>query len=841
MAYRKIEEIVVNGNSGEIFDSYIYGSNLQLGFSESPTKLTLNIVKKDSSDFTSFPNSLLNSYEIKVGNLTLSKMYLYGYEISKSVGQKVATLNFLDGSFILDKIFVGLINRHGGAPEAGTVQFSVPAKCLSCDGSQIIDVTGSTTRSISSGLIIDVDLKKGGSIILGQEQFVQGQCDIPDVAYNFTQLLDAISKSGINISNFVDVNPNYFQSYVGTLREVLSNWCADFGYTFYWDFRTNSIKGIDLKIEVDFISQIKSIIDTNSSLNVNATNENTLAIESFNESESLEGTSTQKHISRYLKPFRTKSSSSSVTNTRTFNCIKPEKLKVSNYDVTRAILGKYSPAARNVYAIMNNDYEPLGYTALSSFETIEKGQVNDNFWTKIYDYGYNNPAITDFIAKYNGAQVFVALYDPDKLKLYQDWEAAIADMIGKYYEGANAPSIDSRSCSTSLFAERKTTINPTSEIYTNKNKYDLPFAKVIEGPIPENSGIEWNIPTFYLFSRSTAYGTTQDEYDKAMLDDNKDDPFLKYKEAIQDLDGLGYVRLDGAKNTAECVGDTKLAEQANKVITLINNLKDSNVQDGQRKVVFVFLPPKGVLNKIMQVTTTTMKNTKEVVKGQENSEKSSECITVCEADLLQQVCGKCPDQNTPFVGLNSPTARTVSLIYNGERSINLIAPAETPYYGYETVSSSVKFTVPGQKLVFGNINDIDDNTLSLHVAESDITNDLDPVDGSTIINMFVPDGATKNFKTVTPAQYHADLSKKIVNSVTSPRKNLSLSIIGLNFGDLVDYISPDKGLTSFSINLNENGATSQISFANRPKVLPKREAIAQKIQPTIKLNTYRPT
>ncbi|NBW15459.1 MAG: hypothetical protein EBR82_46465, partial [Caulobacteraceae bacterium] len=191
---------------------------------------------------------------------------------------------------------------------------------------------------------------------------------------------------------------------------------------------------------------------------------------------------------------------------------------------------------------MNNDYEPLGYTALSSFETIEKGQVNDNFWTKIYDYGYNNPAITDFIAKYNGAQVFVALYDPDKLKLYQDWEAAIADMIGKYYEGANAPSIDSRSCSTSLFAERKTTINPTSEIYTNKNKYDLPFAKVIEGPIPENSGIEWNIPTFYLFSRSTAYGTTQDEYDKAMLDDNKDDPFLKYKEAIQDLDGLGYVR-----------------------------------------------------------------------------------------------------------------------------------------------------------------------------------------------------------------------------------------------------------------------------------------------------------
>ena len=47
MAYRKIEEIVINGVSGEIFGAYIYGSNLELGFSESPTKLTLNIVKEE--------------------------------------------------------------------------------------------------------------------------------------------------------------------------------------------------------------------------------------------------------------------------------------------------------------------------------------------------------------------------------------------------------------------------------------------------------------------------------------------------------------------------------------------------------------------------------------------------------------------------------------------------------------------------------------------------------------------------------------------------------------------------------------------------------------------------
>jgi hypothetical protein len=104
--------------------------------------------------------------------------------------------------------------------------------------------------------------------------------------------------------------------------------------------------------------------------------------------------------------------------------------------------------------------------------------------------------------------------------------------------------------------------------------------------------------------------------------------------------------------------------------------------------------------------------------------------------------------------------------------------------------------------------------------------------------MFVPDGAN-GFNQTTPAAYHADLTRKLVNSITSDRKNITISVIGMQLGGLSSYITPDKGLTSFSISLNENGATTQIGFANRPKILPKREAISQRIAPTIKLNTYR--
>lgn len=842
MAYRKIEEIVVNGNSGEIFDSYIYGCNLELGFSESPTKLTLNIVKKDSSDFTSFPNSLLTSYFIRIGSLTLSKMYLYSYEISRTVGQKVATLNFLDGSFILDKIFVGLINRHKGTYTGGKQKFEVDVQCVTCDGSDIVKRKGNINRKIvTSKIEVQVDPLLGGSIILGQEQFVELDCDIPDVAYNFTDLLQGMTQASIKYSNLVDLNPKYQQPYVGTLREVLSNWCADFGYTFYWDYQSNSIKGIDLKLAVDYIDKIKAEISANTRLGVNNTGKSTLAIESYNESESLEGTVDQKFVSRYLKPFRTKTSNSSLILDRSFSNIKPERFDVTEFDITRAILGKYNQNLRTIYCCqaIESDGKYLGFTALGNKEVISKNQKNDNFFTKIFDYGYNNNAITQFIDKNNGAQIFVALYSPAQEEKYIAWENAIADMIGKYYQGDSKPIDPIQSCEETFFFEKTVSVTPSSEKYSEKNKYDLPFSEVIIGP-ESNEGAKWNIPTLYIFSRETTYGTTQEDYDSKMLDEDGSDPFSAFIPQFLPIEGLAYSRLSAAKIEAERNNDSETATKLQQIISAVDNLKGTD-SNGEKKVVFVFLPPAALLNDALAVSWKTKINELEIAKEEDDDEEKEECVTKCDKSVVDEACGECPEQQQPFVGLTNSSARslTVSSSTIG-KSIDLILPSEANYSGYETINNSLKFTVPGQKLVFGDIGTPNADVLSLQVAEADITNDLDPLDGSSgVINMYVPDGQGK-FNLLSPAAYHTDLSRKIVNSITSPRKNLSLSIIGLNFGGLEFYLNPDKGLTSLSINLSENGATSQISFANRPKVLPKREAISQKIAPTIKLNTYRP-
>jgi len=832
MAYRKIEEIIVNGISGEIFGAYIYGSNLELGFSESPTKLTLNIVK-ENGDFDSFPTSLLTSYNVKIGSLNLSKMYLYSYEISRSVGQKVATLNFLDGSFILDKIFVGLVNRHGATGYGPEIGFELPALCVSCDGLTQTQKTGTVKRKIFSGLEVNVDPSRGGSIILGQEQFVEGACDIPDVAYNFTQLLNGIQQAGLSAFNFSDINPKYYQSYVGSLREVLSNWCADFGYSFYWDLARNGIKAIDLKIEVDYIDNIKNIINANSSLGSGGSS--TLAIESFNESSSLEGTVTQKFISRYLKPFRLRNSNRSTINPRTFSCIKPEKFNVNQDDITRAVLGRYNDNARTVFCMkdIQNQGKYIGLEKIFTAQSISAQQKNDNIFTKAYDYGYNNDAITQFIDKNNGATVLVAVYNPAAKEKYTTWESAIADMIGQYYESNAVPAENVESCAKTSFFQKTVQINPSAEQYSNKNKYDLPFSEVIIGP-KLNDGAEWSIPTLYIFSRSTSYGTTQEEYDAAMLSGGTD-PFEKYIVSYLPIEGLAYTRLKSAQEEATRSGDEDTAEQLQEIISKADELKGSG---SEQKVVFAFIPPTTVLDQALSTSLKTAINKLELAK-EEDDKEPAECVTECETDIIQDVCGQCINPPQPYVGLISNVARSLNLVSPAAgKKINIIFPSEAPYSGYEQIDTATKFTVPGQKLVFGSIDSIDADTLTLNVIESDITNDLDPTDGSTILNMFVPDGAN-GFNQTTPAAYHADLTRKLVNSITSNRKNITISVIGMELGALSSYITPDKGLTSFSISLDENGATTQIAFANRPKILPKREAISQRIAPTIKLNTYR--
>jgi len=77
MAFRKIEDVKWNGNSGpEAFGGHIYSLTVQMGYTDGPTRITLNIVndtgvytatdKNGNTSSLQISNSSLHCYSIVI-------------------------------------------------------------------------------------------------------------------------------------------------------------------------------------------------------------------------------------------------------------------------------------------------------------------------------------------------------------------------------------------------------------------------------------------------------------------------------------------------------------------------------------------------------------------------------------------------------------------------------------------------------------------------------------------------------------------------------------------------------------------------------------------------------
>jgi hypothetical protein len=140
--FNKIPQIKIGSNSkpGRAFGGLIYSSNLDVGVNGDPTRLSLNVVPDDdfkTDEFAIKSENLSdqNRQTITIGNMgkevdpetgeeipgaeikwipiiTMENMILTSYNKTKSVEDKILSLTYVDGSVLLDKVFVGLINRH---------------------------------------------------------------------------------------------------------------------------------------------------------------------------------------------------------------------------------------------------------------------------------------------------------------------------------------------------------------------------------------------------------------------------------------------------------------------------------------------------------------------------------------------------------------------------------------------------------------------------------------------------------------------------------------------------------------------------------------------------------
>ena len=236
-------------------------------------------------------------YSIAVGSNIYSPMYLTSYSIEGTSDSKMLKTKFVDYSIVLDKIYVGLFKRQGyhtGFAKKLKTAPLVSAVCPDCSlsGADYWYVTGNFTGTVECGnyfyqhhgaydLLPAVTLDQvysgyfatrrtdhawdvveplsattgkfninGGTLIIGCEEFNETACgDLAPVSYNFSELVLGLNRAGFrfsqvnsvlnatswinHISGKIDKNPNYRQNYIGTLREVLNNWCADYALNFY--------------------------------------------------------------------------------------------------------------------------------------------------------------------------------------------------------------------------------------------------------------------------------------------------------------------------------------------------------------------------------------------------------------------------------------------------------------------------------------------------------------------------------------------------------------------------------------------------------------------------------
>ena len=240
----------------------------------------------------------------------LKNFRIASYSLSKKNNEKILTVSFRDASFVLSKIYVGLLGEEVAVDERSERPAIIDKLQLSCPSvngdpggtktirnfSQLlhfseaqlasklnvdknfVDVIVDNTKSkdkINYIILKSKDPNKsivngyGAVIILGEEDFKDSPCESADVIYSFKSLLAALKnpalgitiyseplppggvpKEGVDYSSLQDKSRGRIKKkYHGTLKDVLNQWCDDYSFAYTVDYTVGNsvlIKGIDL-------------------------------------------------------------------------------------------------------------------------------------------------------------------------------------------------------------------------------------------------------------------------------------------------------------------------------------------------------------------------------------------------------------------------------------------------------------------------------------------------------------------------------------------------------------------------------------------------------------------
>ncbi len=416
---------------GFAFGGVIYSATAAVGYSGSPTELSVNVAL-DTKVGQTFVGANAKSFNVTKEHLDLTSpidikfsgssffknMFLTSYEISTDVEDKTLSLTYSDGSVLLDRIFVGLIHEHFEInPRKNSINNLIELKvkcpkrikhkvndgvyyvCSSEDGQlltrrtyrKLANPTGDPRRNFLAIRQSGRNIWQGGYIVLGKEEFSEATCDIRDVSYSFRDLIYAIKSFGISVdmSRYPDRpnQDNLTKNYTGTLKDVLQSWGNDLGVTFFWNFSsakpTISIINLsDRSIQYKFEAAIKAIDGLDRGHGADMISGSDLVINSKNYSTDLNGTYTQAFSSVMTRGPGAKTKKRETSEQVLFTCQTLKALakakgwvmkRKKNDFFTSMVLGKYAPSLRDPYNVRKAINAHGGKKVLIEEEPQDKG------------------------------------------------------------------------------------------------------------------------------------------------------------------------------------------------------------------------------------------------------------------------------------------------------------------------------------------------------------------------------------------------------------------------------------------------------------------------------------
>lgn len=382
---KDIAQVTVNG-SNKYLNGYIYDVNYQPSIGKDPSRLTISLVSEDGN-YASPSLTVKQASQINIGGIGLN-MYPVKYTKKESDQGKILQVEFVDGSFILDKFYVGLIKKH----------WNIPLKNIKYKNGRRIDnyYQPFTIDPEQPNLIIlgrelhPCDTNKNGQIDL-KEVKAYDPCDpcvncptdkydkeercnqlsylkVFDVVYTFDELIKGANAAGGNSGVQFNIEmpkldaekiKKYLKNYTGSLRTVLDQWCSDLGLALIFDPSGGKFFFRDITRDTKLNeAAIKGIV-----------NDPNVKIISQDTEESMENTVSRGAISLYERNGENrnypceKSQSLVVPVVTDFDFLGASPYSVTTAEdqrtidyrdyTTSAVLGKYSEEMREAFWIRN--------------------------------------------------------------------------------------------------------------------------------------------------------------------------------------------------------------------------------------------------------------------------------------------------------------------------------------------------------------------------------------------------------------------------------------------------------------------------------------------------------